>query len=150
MSALFKQPDQSVTPSAAPGTTDFTARLLNTGTAASENIDDRRPIRPGSLPGAIGIPTPPAERGLVDRQPPPPEQSGQLSSDAGVNNITAKGDVRDFSMATQRAAVERRVQQRTIKDIQDAADDEAIRQSTHQPTLEELIAAERRKRGFGR
>ncbi len=80
--------------------TDFANRLAASADPTTE-VDDRRPLRPGSLPGSIGIPTPPRDRGAEKAllYPPPAQPSGQLSIDAGVNDT-------DPHQAADQAAIE--------------------------------------------
>jgi hypothetical protein len=104
MSAIFKEADPSIVddnPAADLPRTDFARRLYaSSGTLASGNVDDRRPLRSGSLPGAIGIPTPPADRAAVYRSLIRPQINelnvkpiGQLANDAGIGELSGNARV---------------------------------------------------------
>jgi hypothetical protein len=93
----------------------FSERAATTGVPASDEIDDRRFQRPGSLPGARDIPAPPADRGVMDRRyiqcnghPP-----SQLAVEAGFNDVDraamlarSKTAAQEFESASRPSLIE--------------------------------------------
>src|SRR5258708_27608050 len=117
MAPLFKYPAaaaQPVGPSPPPLPDSFATRLQRSG-SPSENLEDRRPRRPGVIPGQYAPASEDEEAAWPASPPPPgPAVATGLARDAGLSNLTVTGAMREFAGVSDAAARQANITKRRI------------------------------------